>query len=92
MIIEDKSLSIDKGGFMKSTGMIRNIDALGRIVLPKELRQNLRINIQDPLEIFEENESIILRKYEPFCILCGSGKDITLYKSKKICKECIKSL
>jgi len=60
---------------MKSTGIVRKIDPLGRIVLPKELRKTLGINEKDPLEIFVDGESIILSKYEPACIFCWSVKD-----------------
>ena len=54
---------------MKSTGIVRKVDELGRIVLPKELRQTLNINERDPIEIFVDNSSIILQKYEPACML-----------------------
>ena len=54
---------------MKSTGIVRKVDELGRIVLPKELRQTLNINEKDPIEIFVDNSSIILQKYEPACML-----------------------
>ena len=55
---------------MKSTGIVRKVDELGRIVLPKELRQTLNINERDPIEIFVDNSSIILQKYEPACMFC----------------------
>ena len=50
---------------MKTTGIIRRIDDLGRIVIPKELRKTLRIKNGDSLEIFVDNEDIILKKYSP---------------------------
>ncbi|WP_436514036.1 AbrB/MazE/SpoVT family DNA-binding domain-containing protein [Clostridium thermobutyricum] len=75
---------------MKSTGIVRKIDDLGRVVIPKELRRTLNINECDPLEIFIEDESIILKKYNPGCIFCGEFKDITNFKNKIVCKKCIK--
>ena len=77
---------------MKSTGIVRKIDDLGRVVIPKELRRTLNINECDPLEIFIEDESIILKKYNPGCIFCGEFKDIISFKNKIICKKCIKEL
>ena len=77
---------------MKSTGIVRKIDDLGRVVIPKELRRTLNINECDPLEIFIEDESIILKKYQPGCIFCGEFKDIISFKNKIVCKKCIKEL
>lgn len=77
---------------MKSTGIVRKIDELGRIVIPIELRRNLDIDIRDSLEIFVDNESIILRKYTPACIFCGQAKDADTFKGKKICPSCKEEL
>ncbi len=77
---------------MKSTGIVRKIDELGRIVLPKELRNTLKIDRRDPMEIYVEDDSIIIRKYEPACMFCGSASDVVTYLDKKICKECIDKL
>lgn len=74
---------------VKSTGIVRKVDELGRIVLPKELRGTLRIAQRDPLEIYVDGENIILRKYEPSCIFCGSATDVVNFKDKRVCKECI---
>ncbi|AFH62238.1 AbrB/MazE/SpoVT family DNA-binding domain-containing protein [Paenibacillus caseinilyticus] len=76
----------------KATGMTRNLDSLGRIVIPKELRMNMDLDLHDPLEIFVNGDEIILRKYIPGCLLCGQvDKHITsVYPGKKICKACIK--
>lgn len=74
---------------MKSTGMVRKIDDLGRIVIPKELRRTMEIAEGDPLEIYVEGEMIILKKYEPACIFCGDASDIVNYKGKNICKRCL---
>lgn len=77
---------------MKSTGIVRKVDELGRIVLPIELRRTLDIAEKDSLEIYVDDDSIILRKYQPACIFCDNAKDIVVYKGKNVCKECIKSL
>ena len=77
---------------MKSTGMIRQLDALGRIVLPIELRRTLDIGPKDMLEIFVEGTSVILRKYEPDCLFCGSNRDLSHYRDKMICARCLKEL
>ena len=77
---------------MKSTGIVRNIDELGRIVVPKEIRQRFGIAKNDPVEIYVENESIILRKYTPVCHFCGSTDEISEYKDKCICRTCIEEI
>lgn len=74
---------------MKSTGIIRKVDDLGRIVLPIELRRTLDIEERDELEIFMEGDQIILRKYEPTCIFCGCDKKLIVYGSKNVCRACI---
>ena len=73
---------------MKSTGIVRKVDELGRIVLPIELRRTLSINEKDALEIFVDNDKIVLQKYEPACIFCGSADDIVNYKCRNVCAEC----
>lgn len=77
---------------MKSIGIVRKVDELGRIVLPKELRETLKINHKDPLEIYVEGDNIILKKYEPACIFCGNASDVKNYMDKRICVECIEKL
>ena len=77
---------------MKSTGIVRGIDALGRIVLPKELRTSMHLDTDTKLEIFVDGESIILRKYQPACIFCDNAKDIINYKGKNICPDCIRAM
>ena len=74
---------------MKSTGMVRKVDELGRIVLPIELRRTLEIVERDSLEIYVEGSTIILKKYEPACIFCGDAKDVVNYKGRNICKKCL---
>ena len=77
---------------MKSTGIVRQVDELGRIVLPIELRRTLGIEEKDRIEIFVDGESIILRKYQPACIFCDNAKDIINYKGKNICPDCIRAM
>ncbi len=77
---------------MKSTGIVRKVDELGRVVLPIELRRTLDITEKDALEIYVDGNKIILKKYEPDCIFCGNAKDISVYKGKNICSECLRDL
>ena len=77
---------------MKTTGVIRQLDSLGRIVLPIELRRHLQIGPKDMLEIFVEESAVILRKYEPDCFFCGDGRDLVQYKDKMICSHCLKEI
>lgn len=77
---------------MKSTGIVRKVDELGRVVLPIELRRTLNIDIKDSLEIYVENDSIILRKYEPSCIFCGSSDAVKEFKGKNICGTCYEEM
>ncbi len=77
---------------MKSTGIVRKVDELGRIVLPIELRRTLGIEEKDRIEIFVDGESIVLRKYQPACIFCDNAKDIINYKGRNICPDCIRAM
>lgn len=77
---------------MKSTGIVRKVDELGRIVLPIELRRNLDINEKDALEIFVDDDKVILKKYEPTDIFTGSMDDLIDYKGKKVSVQSIKEL
>lgn len=77
---------------MKSTGVVRKVDELGRVVLPIELRRNLDIHEKDALEIFVDNDKIILKKYEPADIFTGSMDDLIDYKGKKISRDSILEL
>ncbi len=74
---------------MKDTGIIRNVDDLGRFVLPMELRKKLNIKVGDPLEVYVEGENVILKKYTPTDIFTGSEKDLVEYCDKKVSKESI---
>lgn len=69
---------------MKSTGIVRKVDELGRIVLPIELRRTMNIEVKDALEIYVDGDQIVLKKYEPSCIFCGNAKDIIHYKGKNV--------
>jgi transcriptional pleiotropic regulator of transition state genes len=79
---------------MKSTGIVRKVDELGRVVIPIELRRTLDIEEKDALEIYVDNERIILRKYEPSCacVFCGNADEITVFKGKNVCQECMDSM
>ncbi len=77
---------------MKSTGIVRKVDELGRIVLPIEMRRTLDIAEKDALEIYVEGESIILRKYEAACVFCDSTKNIVSFKGRNVCEDCIAKL
>lgn len=77
---------------MRSTGIVKKVDELGRIVLPIELRRNLDIAERDSLEIFVEGEQIILKKYQPACVFCGDAKEVISFKGKMICKNCLKDI
>jgi transcriptional pleiotropic regulator of transition state genes len=77
---------------MKATGVIRNIDGLGRIVIPMEIRNKLEISEKDPLEIHVEGSTIMVKKYEPDCIFCGSSKNVGTYKGKNVCEKCLNEM
>ncbi|MDE6733404.1 MAG: AbrB/MazE/SpoVT family DNA-binding domain-containing protein [Oscillospiraceae bacterium] len=77
---------------IKSTGIVRNVDELGRFVIPIELRRTLNIDEKDKLEIYVEDDRIILKKYMPSCAFCANAEDITVYKGKNICRECLAEL
>ena len=76
---------------MKSTGVIRRIDELGRIVIPMEIRNQFDISVRDSLEIFVDESNIIIKKVEESCIFCGNTKDLIKFKGKLICKNCTSS-
>ena len=77
---------------MKSTGIVRKVDELGRIVLPIELRRTLDIAEKDTIEIYVDGASIILKKYEPSCIFCGNADNVESLNGKLICKDCIQKI
>lgn len=73
---------------MRATGIVRRVDELGRLVLPKELRQTMGIHVGGPVEIFTEGEAVMLRRYEPLCVFCGRGDDLVQYHGKRVCLGC----
>ena len=77
---------------MKSTGIVRKVDELGRVVLPIEMRRTLDISEKDALEIYVDGENIILRKYQESCVFCDSTKDLVNFNGRNICKACIEKL
>jgi len=77
---------------MKASGIIRNVDPLGRVVIPKEMRKVLGINEGDPIEIVKVNNDIVLRKYIKGCIFCGSDKEVGEFNGALVCEECRKAL
>ena len=77
---------------MKSTGIVRNIDELGRVVVPKELRRKLGIANTDPVEIFVEDDKIIIKKYVPVCHFCGGSQGLCEFMEKNVCTDCIAKL
>ncbi|MEN6413807.1 MAG: AbrB/MazE/SpoVT family DNA-binding domain-containing protein [Veillonellales bacterium] len=79
---------------MKSTGIVRKVDELGRVVIPIELRRTLDIEEKDALEIYVDSDRIILRKYEPACscVFCGNADEVTNFKGKNVCKSCMEAM
>jgi len=74
---------------MKSTGVVRKVDELGRIVLPVELRRGFGIEEKDSLEIYVEGDRVILKKYAPGCLFCGQAKDVKTILNKNVCQACL---
>lgn len=77
---------------MKSTGIVRKVDELGRVVIPIELRRTLGIEVKDALEIYVDGEKIVLKKYEPACIFCGSADNVKQFNGRIVCRNCIKKM
>lgn len=77
---------------MKSTGIVRKVDELGRIVIPMELRRSMDIKERDPLEIFTDGDRIVLKKYANSCVFCGEGEDVINFNEKCICPACLEKL
>lgn len=77
---------------MKSTGVVRKVDELGRVVIPIELRRTLGIAEKDALEIYVDEEKIILKKYEPACIFCGNAEGVINFRGKNICRNCAEAM
>ena len=77
---------------MKATGIVRKVDELGRVVIPIELRNKFDIKVKDPIEIFVDSNSIVLKKYEPNCVFCGNTKNLVSYNEILVCGNCIEKL
>ena len=77
---------------MKSTGIVRKIDDLGRIVIPKEIRRTFHIKEDDPMEMFTDGDTIIFKQFKVACIFCESRDNLELFKGKNICQDCLKDL
>ena len=77
---------------MKSTGFVRRLDSLGRVVLPMSLRRSFGIEEKDGIEIFVENDHIILQKFKPICVFCGSNVEVSDFKNKNVCQECLTTM
>ena len=73
---------------MRSYGCVRKLDSLGRVVLPIELRNTMGLQEGTPIEIYTDGNTIILKEYQPGCIVCGSMDGLTACKSKQICSDC----
>ncbi|GIP43182.1 SpoVT/AbrB family regulatory protein [Paenibacillus sp. J45TS6] len=74
---------------MKPAGVVRKVDQLGRIVLPKSLRKRYQMNEGDPVEILVQGDHIILERYRPKCIFCGSMEEVNDFKDRYICASCL---
>jgi len=77
---------------MKSTGIVRKVDELGRIVLPIELRRTLDIGEKETLEIYVDEDQIILKKYAPACVFCGESHGVETFRGKNVCAACLREL
>lgn len=77
---------------MATTGIVRRVDDLGRIVIPMELRRSLGINVKDPMSISVEGERIILEKSKDVCVICGNPEDIKTVKDRSICAQCVEQI
>ena len=75
---------------MRSLGIVRKMDQLGRLVIPKETRKMFNLNEGEPVEIFTDEDKIIIRKYNPGCHRCGSLDHLTEVLGLKICPKCLK--
>lgn len=74
---------------LKSTGIVRRLDELGRIVLPIDLRRKMDVCERDSLEIYTDGDLIVLKKYQPSCVFCSNAEDLTVYNGKNICRDCL---
>lgn len=77
---------------MKATGNLRRVDEMGRVVIPKKVRDSLNLQSEDSIEIFVEEDKIVLQKYEPGCLFCDSTENTIEYMGKQICLDCLKEM
>jgi transcriptional pleiotropic regulator of transition state genes len=77
---------------MKSTGIVRKVDELGRIVLPIEIRTTMDIQTRDALEIFTDENRMILQKYQPACVFCSNADDVIFFNGKRVCRTCLEKI
>lgn len=77
---------------MKSTGIVRRVDSLGRIVVPKELRRILHMDSNQSVEIYLEDEAIVLQRYNPGCVFCGSDDVVSEIHGELVCRDCVQAL
>ena len=73
---------------MKSTGIVRPLDPLGRVVIPKPIRNQNGMDYQTPIEIFVDGDRIILKVYKPSCVVCGNSDSVSEFRKKRICDMC----
>lgn len=92
MVYKGQHLYQSGVNFVKATGIVRKVDELGRIVLPVELRRTMDIDVRDPLEIYVDGSTVILKKYSPSCIFCGSVENVLQYRSRNVCEDCLRQL
>lgn len=81
-----------KGGLMKAIGIVRKIDSIGRIVMPKEARTMLGMSELEPVEMYVDNDGLVIKKYQPQCIFCDSFEEVVDYKGSRVCKACLRKL
>lgn len=77
---------------MKDTGVVRKIDPLGRLVIPIEVRRELGLNENEPVEMYVENKRVIIEKYNPSCLICGETENVKKINEKSICDSCINKI
>ena len=91
--MQNFTIQVDKEDvLMKSTGITRPVDALGRIVIPMEIRESFDINTKDLLDIYVQDNKIILKKHNDSCVFCDSGENLVVFEDKKVCKKCLEKL
>ena len=78
---------------MKSTGIIRGLDNMGRVVIPKEIRKFLDMTEgEDAIEIYMQDDCIVLKKHKPSCIFCSAEEDCIEFENQTVCKSCIEKM